>query len=93
MISRPIAFALWLALCPAALADDAAPTPSAHSPTPTLDPLERASLQSFGAANLACKEWTDGCAVCRRDAAEVGQCSTPGIACQPTALVCTDPHP
>jgi hypothetical protein len=99
MTFRPIAFALWLVLCPAALADDASPTPNASpsaapaSPTPTLDPREQASLQSFDAANPACREWSDGCAICRRDAADAGHCSTPGIACQPSAVACTDPRP
>ena len=50
---------------------------------------EQASLQSFAAAHPDCVEWSDGCAVCRRDTAM--HCSLPGIACQPSAIACKRP--
>lgn len=52
-------------------------------------PKEEASLQSFAAAHPECVEWSDGCAVCKR--AMAVSCSTPGIACQPTDIVCKAP--
>ena len=44
------------------------------------------SIQAYGAAN-ACTSWTDGCTLCMRG----GGCSTPGIACTPSAITCTAP--
>ncbi len=35
-----------------------------------------------------CREWTDSCRVCTRDADGI-HCSTPGFACQREALRCT----
>jgi hypothetical protein len=57
------------------------------SPLPPPDP-RAISMQSFGQQNATCEEWTNSCQVCRR--APDGQmgCSTPGIACQPAAIVC-----
>jgi len=57
----------------------------ANAPAPAS--AEEASLQGYGAAAPRCAEWSDGCASCRRDAGAV-HCSTPGIACQPAAIVC-----
>ena len=90
-------FALCLALSSPAFADDAAtpaPAPTetlspAPTPSASLDPKEEASLQSFGAAHPECSEWSDGCAVCKRD--ETAHCSTPGIACLPVAIACKTP--
>ncbi len=67
-------------LCASAAFADAPPTPS---------PQEEASLQSFGAAHLDCKEWSDGCAVCLRS--DAVHCSTTGIACLPGAIACRTP--
>jgi hypothetical protein len=39
---------------------------------------------------LSCAEWTDGCVVCRR-VPEGLACSTPGIACTPSAPRCLRP--
>ncbi len=50
---------------------------------------EDANLQNFAAAHAACVEWSDGCTVCKRTMAV--SCSTPGIACQPGAIVCKTP--
>jgi len=36
----------------------------------------------------SCREWSDGCMVCRRDSAGTPACSTPGIACVPGPLRC-----
>ncbi|AWM88104.1 hypothetical protein C4E04_16030 [Microvirga sp. 17 mud 1-3] len=36
----------------------------------------------------SCREWSDGCMVCRRLPAGTAACSTPGIACVPGPLRC-----
>ena len=82
MILRPIALAVLLALAAPAFADDT-PTPAA-----TPSPVD-ATMATFGAHNAECLEWTDSCAVCKRDATGVANCSTPGIACQPNPIVCS----
>jgi len=77
-----LALALLLAFAAPALADDA--------PTPAVSPsVEDATMASFGAKNADCREWTDSCAICRRDDMGAVHCSTPGIACQPIPIVCT----
>ena len=63
-----------------------APTPT-DQPSPPLSP-EQLSLQGFGLRSADCLEWGDSCSICQRDAAGVMNCSTPGIACQPQAIVC-----
>ena len=50
---------------------------------------ERSSLQSYAAVHPECAEWSDGCAICRRDTAV--HCSTPGIACEARDIVCQAP--
>jgi hypothetical protein len=52
---------------------------------------ESLSLQGFGAQNAMCREWGDDCSVCLRDDNDAVHCSTPGIACQPAAIVCRRP--
>src|ERR1700723_2870761 len=51
-------------------------------------PQEELSLQAFGSKNPTCVEWNDSCATCRRDLSGEAHCSTRGIACQPTDVVC-----
>ena len=65
----------------------------ARADAPTAQPLpspaaEETSIQAWGDRAPDCIEWSNLCQVCRRDAAGKAQCSTPGIACQPTAPVC-----
>jgi hypothetical protein len=49
----------------------------------------RKPIQAYGADHPACREWTDGCVVCRRGAEE-GEpaCSLAGIACAPGGDEC-----
>jgi hypothetical protein len=54
----------------------------------TLPPPEQKTLESFGAANPSCREWSDGCAVCSRPDHGGIACSLPGIACQPATVTC-----
>jgi hypothetical protein len=67
---------LTLALGPATAQDRSAPS------------AEQTSLEGFAAAAPLCLEWSDGCAVCARDDANAVHCSTPGVACQPSSIVC-----
>ena len=47
-----------------------------------------ASLHAYGDSNKTCREWTDGCRVCRRPETGEPNCSNIGIACQPKAITC-----
>lgn len=58
---------------------------SAPLPPPAPDAV---SMQSFGQRNATCEEWTNSCQVCRRSPDGQMACSTPGMACQPAAIVC-----
>ena len=80
MLFRALALAVLLAT--PAFADDS-PTPAA-----TPSPMD-ATMANFGAQRADCLEWTDACAVCKRDDAGAANCSTPGIACQPKPIVCS----
>lgn len=66
----------------AALAD--APGPG-RMPKPALGPM---NVISYGQENPDCSEWTNACQICARDDKGAPQCSTPGIACTPGAMVC-----
>jgi hypothetical protein len=77
MLFRPILLAAALLLAAGARAED----------KPAKD--EELSLFGYGTAHVACVEWTDGCSVCRRMMSV--KCSTPGIACQPQAIICKAP--
>jgi len=85
----PGLFAAWLATG-AAIAADAAPPPTGQTDPPTAPALtsEQLSLQGFGLRSVNCLEWGDACSICQRDASGAMNCSTPGIACQPEAIVC-----
>jgi hypothetical protein len=62
---------------PCLAADGDEPTATAQ-PVPTSVPM-----QSYGANNPKCSEWSDGCVVCTKDG-----CSNIGIACQPKEISC-----
>lgn len=47
------------------------------------------SVQAYG-RDGRCLAWTDGCRICMR-VGDASQCSTPGIACTPSAITCTRP--
>jgi hypothetical protein len=47
-----------------------------------------ATVFTFGQENADCAEWTNACQICTRDDHDAPQCSTPGIACTPGAMVC-----
>lgn len=50
------------------------------------------SVQAFGRDNPLCRAWTDGCVTCRAAAGNgPALCSTPGIACTPGAVACSEP--
>ena len=49
------------------------------------------TLEGYALIDQACREWTNGCAVCRRQEDGAIGCSLPGIACQPVAIACRSP--
>jgi hypothetical protein len=77
---RALAMAVMLFASPAAAEDSDQPV---KPPSP-----EQEVAIAFGAGHPECQEWTDGCMVCKRVEDKVA-CSTPGIACQPVATICT----
>ena len=78
-----IAFAFAASVSLAGADETGAPAPDS---TPAQN--ESLSLQGFGAKNPLCREWGDDCSVCLRDDKDAAHCSTPGVACQPAAIVC-----
>ncbi len=68
-------------------AQNETPAP-AETLAPTPPSAEQLSLQGFGLQNASCLEWSDLCTICARDEGGAMKCSTPGIACQPEAIVC-----
>ena len=84
-IRSSLAAAFFIASLVGAAAQSASPADPAA--------IEQMTLQEFGAKNTACEEWNDACSTCKRDDKGVARCSTPGIACQPTAPVCKTPAP
>jgi hypothetical protein len=92
MKRQPLAWLLAAALlCPTAgLGQDAAqPAPAQPRPEPSETAPDDAF--AFGRANPDCREWTNTCQACVRDDKGAAQCSTPGIACQPSPSVCLVP--
>jgi hypothetical protein len=75
MRARALA-ALFLLLAPVVRAD--APAPATEKPA-----------QAYGEDHPACREWTDGCFVCARQADGAIACSTVGAACLPAAVACS----
>jgi hypothetical protein len=66
-----------------------APAPIANPPVAAapLSP-EDLSLQGFALQNPLCREWSDGCSVRMRGEKDACHCSTPGVACQSSAIAC-----
>jgi hypothetical protein len=81
---RSLIAATLLLLSPAVVPARADETKLASPASP-----EEKSLQGYGLTAPRCIEWTDGCAVCARSGDNVAHCSTPGVACQPGAVVCS----
>jgi hypothetical protein len=89
MIMKQISFHLSLrrAGLLAVLLLFAAPLRAQDTPA-TPPPTELQTVQSYGAKNPDCLEWTDTCAVCKRGDDGKVACSTPGIACTQQPIVC-----
>ncbi|WP_156898139.1 hypothetical protein [Methylocapsa acidiphila] len=49
-----------------------------------------AIMQAYGEHDADCLEWTDFCATCRRLESGEPACSTPGVACEPSEIVCRE---
>lgn len=78
--SRDAAFA-WIAAAATLVTILVAHVAPARGPAP--QPIALSPAEDPG-----CREWTDSCRVCTRDADGV-HCSTPGFACQREALRCS----
>jgi len=64
---------------------------AAYADAPRMAPMPKPVLntvEAWGVRNASCAEWTNACQVCSRDSTGKPQCSTPGIACVPKAMVC-----
>jgi hypothetical protein len=53
------------------------------------DSITGVIMDNYGDMNAACISWTDGCRICRQDAATEALCSNVAIACTPQEIVCT----
>lgn len=87
---------------PAATAPQPVPRPieipNVPAPAPIADAPKGAdpalpTVQGYGARNPDCQEWSDACHTCARDDKGATQCSTPGVACTPGAIVCNAQKP
>jgi hypothetical protein len=79
------AFALLTAPLAARAAEGSA-TPVAPAP----ENLPATATSPFqGLSDNTCLAWNDGCRTCRREADNTVSCSNIGIACQPSADICT----
>ena len=72
--------------------------PSLPAPAPIADAPKGAApnlptVQGYGARNPDCAEWTDACHICKIDDKGAAQCSTPGVACTPSDIVCKTRKP
>lgn len=79
---RGVALLLALWLPAAVMAADAPSSPSRPVP-----PARNAG--PFTPPSADCLEWTDGCRTCTRNPGGEAICSNIGIACVPTAPVCS----
>lgn len=77
---------------PASPPADPVPAPVSPAPAPTIQD-EVMSVQGFGDRHPECLSWSDSCVVCARGADDKPHCSTPGIACLPTATLCKAEKP
>ena len=90
ILARAMAIALagGLVLAPAPpVAAQALPVPELPSPSPIAAPAPGTLADSL-ARHPRCRERTNGCELCIRDASGGVGCSTPGIACQPERWRC-----
>jgi hypothetical protein len=84
MIRRAIlATALLQAVAATAQDSPATASPPAGTSSPAL-----MHIHNYGAFDLTCLRWTDGCRTCSRGAAGESICSNIGIACQPAEVKC-----
>jgi hypothetical protein len=58
----------------------------AENPPPE---AEQKPVSAFGRNHPSCREWTDGCLVCAKQADDSAACSTVGFAWIPAAVACT----
>lgn len=83
-----LALAFFAALVLAAAAQETpAPLPA------TAPPVVEDTIANYGAQHPECSAWHNACALCVRPPDGKTACSTPGIACTPAEIICTDTRP
>ena len=83
---RALAIAI-LCLAPAFAAfEEDAPPPAPGAPLAQPE----VTVNNFAVSHPQCRAWNNGCTLCQQ-AEKASVCSTPGIACTPKDIVCTDP--
>ncbi|MGE3245902.1 MAG: hypothetical protein AB7F96_05935 [Beijerinckiaceae bacterium] len=86
-----LALAILIAAAPVAALAQEPPAPASPEATKGAAPVP--TMERYGVENPQCAEWSNSCQICRRDEKGVVHCSTPGIACQPQAIVCVPRKP
>jgi hypothetical protein len=81
--SAVLATALLQAAVAAAQDSPAAASPPADTGSPA-----SMHVHNYGAFDLTCLRWTDGCRTCGRGTDGEATCSNIGIACQPAEVKC-----
>ena len=84
-VIRNAVLAIALIQAVAATAQD---SPATASPPPATGSPASMHIHNYGAFDLTCLRWTDGCRTCGRDAGGQTTCSNIGIACQPAEVKC-----
>ncbi len=74
------AFGALIFICASARAEAQSPPPP-PSDWPAI-------AQAYGERDADCLEWTDSCTICRRRENAEPACSTPGVACLPSDIIC-----
>ncbi|REF89406.1 hypothetical protein DES32_0627 [Methylovirgula ligni] len=83
----PLGLSLVLPVTAATADEQASPVPFQNRGAIGKIPSD-VSVLAYGAAHPECLEWTDSCRTCLRSPDGRVGCSTPGIACQPKAVIC-----
>jgi hypothetical protein len=81
---RSAVVAVALLQAAAAAAQDSPAT----APPPRQTGSPSTHVHNYGAFDLTCLRWTDGCRTCSRGAAGETICPNIGIACQPAEVKC-----
>lgn len=81
--------ALAIVLAAASGARAQTPAPQVWLPPAELTQKPAKPVQAFGADNPSCRQWTDGCVTCSKQADDLPACSTAGESCIPNEPTCS----